>query len=395
MGSMGKQKLLIIPSCYPGQRHISGIFIENQATVLSQYYDVMVYVPQIHSLRKLLVEWFHANRHPTQRTTAFPVLQRHIFYTPKLPLALFCAYYLAIVQHDVKHIIATWGTPAIIHTHFTWPSGWVAMKVGTAHAIPVILTEHASYFANLLTSPTQKNLIHETLGRVNHIIAVSPALKEQIQHFYPHKPIEVIGNITETDFFVPLAEHEHAQSTDQQAMRFLTIGSLIERKGIHLLLQAAHMLMQHGRTAFELLIGGDGPERTRLEAMAHAYGLSERCRFLGMLTKHEVKYHMQRCDVFVLPSLHETFGVVLTEAMACGKPVIATRCGGPEFVVTPETGILINVADPAALADTMDRFMSHTHIFHAASIRQSVHERFGEEVFMRHISAIYAQVGMR
>lgn len=394
---MDKQKLLIIPSWYPGQRHNAGIFIENQVTVLAQHYDVMVYVPQIYSLRKLLVEWFLTTMHPAQGT-AFPVIQRHILYTPKLPLTLFCAYYLAVVRHDVKHILATWGRPALIHTHFTWPAGWAAMKAGTAHAIPIVLTEHAGYFGNLLQSPFQKRLVYETLGRVHHIIAVSPALKEQIQRFYSHKTIDVVGNIIETDFFVPLAEHEDRESiqtTQKQPLRFLCVATLNKGKGIHVLLEAAHMLMQRGRTAFELLIGGDGPERSRLEAMARAYGLSERCHFLGMLTKHEVKYHMQRCDVFVLPSLHETFGVVLTEAMACGKPVIATRCGGPEFVVAPDTGILIDAADPAALAGAMDGFLSQTYTFDASRIRQSVHERFGEEAFMRHMSAIYTEVCTR
>ena len=100
---------------------------------------------------------------------------------------------------------------------------------------------------------------------------------------------------------------------------------------------------------------------------------------------------MQQCDVFVHPSLSETFGVVLGEAMACGKPVIATRCGGPEFVVTAETGILVKSADARALADAMNGMISGQYVFDSRQIRRSVQDRFGAEAFMRDITAIYEQ----
>ena len=104
---------------------------------------------------------------------------------------------------------------------------------------------------------------------------------------------------------------------------------------------------------------------------------------------------MQECNVFVLPSLHETFGIVLGEAMACGKPVISTRCGGPEYVVTPDTGVLVDVANPVALADAMEAFISGRHSYDPQLVRRSVTERFGEEAFLRNISSIYEQVWAR
>jgi glycosyltransferase involved in cell wall biosynthesis len=98
---------------------------------------------------------------------------------------------------------------------------------------------------------------------------------------------------------------------------------------------------------------------------------------------------MQQCDVFVLPSLQETFGIVLGEAMSCGKPVIATRCGGPEYVVTPETGLLLNAADPVALADAMERFILGHINYDPTIIRQTIKERFGKEAYLNNISQVY------
>ena len=101
---------------------------------------------------------------------------------------------------------------------------------------------------------------------------------------------------------------------------------------------------------------------------------------------------MQNCDVFVLSSLHETFGVVVGEAMACGKPVISTRCGGPEFVVNEETGVLVDVAKPQALADAMADFISDRVSFDPQAVRTSVVNRFSPEVFVRNVSAVYEQL---
>ena len=126
--------------------------------------------------------------------------------------------------------------------------------------------------------------------------------------------------------------------------------------------------------------------------MAQQMGLSEKCRFLGSLAPSEVRNQMQQCDVFVLPSLQETFGIVLGEAMSCGKPVIATRCGGPEYVVTPETGLLVDAADPVALADAMERFILGHVKYDPKIIRQTVKERFGKEAYLDNISKVYDQL---
>jgi glycosyltransferase involved in cell wall biosynthesis len=87
--------------------------------------------------------------------------------------------------------------------------------------------------------------------------------------------------------------------------------------------------------------------------------------------------------------LHETFGVVLGEAMACGKPVISTRCGGPEFVVNEETGVMVDVANPQEMADAMADFISGRVSFAPEAVRNSVVSRFSPEVFVRKVTAIY------
>jgi glycosyltransferase involved in cell wall biosynthesis len=101
---------------------------------------------------------------------------------------------------------------------------------------------------------------------------------------------------------------------------------------------------------------------------------------------------MQWCDLFILPSLRETFGIVLGEAMACGKPVVATRCGGAEFLVTPETGQLVEPANPTLLADAIEQWASMRDSYDSVAIRKHIVDRFGESAFLQNVSAWYDRI---
>jgi glycosyltransferase involved in cell wall biosynthesis len=252
------------------------------------------------------------------------------------------------------------------------------------------MTEHAGPFSDLFKSEFQKSLIRETLTEVKRVIAVSPALAEQIRSFVPTVDVDIVGNVIRTDFFTPpedSPDHDHLP-----VRRFLSVALLEEAKGIEYLLQAIDLLIQRGVTSFEVYIGGDGSARPRLEQMAKKLGLSDKCHFLGFITRSMVRHWMRQCDVFVLPSLGETFGIVLGEAMACGKPVISTRCGGPDLLVAPETGFLVDVASAPALADAMEKFISQQITHDPHLIRKTIVARFGEEAFLHNISTIYSKV---
>jgi glycosyltransferase involved in cell wall biosynthesis len=151
-------------------------------------------------------------------------------------------------------------------------------------------------------------------------------------------------------------------------------------------------LVDKGFNSFELVIGGDGPIRQNLEDLAQTLGISNYCRFLGALNREQVREQMQDCDVFVLSSLRETFGIVVGEAMACGKPVIATRCGGPEFILNDQTGVLVDVANPQALAGAMEDFITDRVTFDPQTVRESVVTRFGPEALVRNLTAVYESV---
>lgn len=385
---MSRRKILLIASWYPTSHSpVNGIFIHDQAQALSQEYDVAVLAPRIAGWREMLHGKIGPRSQLQKEGNLLVSRERVLAPVPRAPVWAYRNWLPAAARGFAK-LLAQWGRPDLIHAQVVLPGGLSAVRLGKQHGIPVVLTEHTSPFsAHLKTAPLRR-WVQETLAQSNRVLAVSPALAQQIQAFDKTIEIHIVGNLINTDFFVPIkTERHHLGKT-----HFLSVGLLTPQKGINFLLQAAARLLQRGLTAFELIIGSDGPERPRLERLTQTLGLQDYCHFTGMLTREQVKQRMQQCDVFVLPSLHETFGLVLAEAMACGKPVIATRCGGPEFVVTPETGVLIDVANPEVLANAMANFITAPLDFDSQRVRQSVVERFGKEIFLSKISTVYEQV---
>jgi glycosyltransferase involved in cell wall biosynthesis len=145
---------------------------------------------------------------------------------------------------------------------------------------------------------------------------------------------------------------------DDGKIRFVYLGRLADWKGVQFLLDAFKIVADQFASA-ELEILGDGDQRKNLEEQARRLNLTGRVNFAGWLSPQEASKRLSRCDVFVLPSLHEVGGIVLLEAMAVGLPVIATDWGGPAQHVTDEAGIRVKPENPEqfvrGLADAMSR----------------------------------------
>ncbi len=385
-----RKKILILPSWYPNESDaISGVFIQEQALALAKEYDVAVLVPGMAAWRNV------GNPHAADKSTkeyqaGLPVYRE--FARPFIPHGPEPATYHTFqraAHNGFKKLLKEWGRPDVIHAHVVLPGGWSALNVGRSYSIPIVLTEHSGPFSMHLRTKLQRRLVRETLLNVGRIVAVSPSLAQQILAFEQGVGISVAGELVRTDFFITSS---NGAKVAKPATRFLFTGRLSEEKGVNHLLEAIYVLVQRGIGSFELVVAGDGPDRAKLEQITRSRGIADKCRFIGFLDRQQVRSWMQNSDFFILPSLHETFGIVLGEAMACGKPVIATRCGGPEFVVTDETGILVEVGSAEALADAMSDVISNSLRFDPAAVRASVVSRFGEEAFLRNISAVYEEL---
>lgn len=133
--------------------------------------------------------------------------------------------------------------------------------------------------------------------------------------------------------------------------RFVSIGRLLHWKGFHLGLQA--FAQAKLPEAIEYWIVGDGPERTRLQALAAQLGIAQRTKFWGKQSRQNTLEQLGQCSVLVHPSLHESGGLVCLEAMAAGRPVICLDWGGPALQVTADSGVKISVGPPEQVVQAL------------------------------------------
>jgi glycosyltransferase involved in cell wall biosynthesis len=195
----------------------------------------------------------------------------------------------------------------------------------------------------------------------------------------------------------PSAEPRSSRSTaaDRQ-VRFLFAGRLVGWKGVDILLDAfAHVTTQ---VPAQLEIIGDGPERARLQAQAARLEVADNVSFRGWLEPQDCASRMRACDVFVSASLQEAGGIAVLEAMACGRPVIASAWGGHLATVGDTAGILVGVSSRPGLvrglADAMIRLASDEDLRArlGAAGRRRVEARYDWDVLIEAVLGIYDQV---
>lgn len=168
------------------------------------------------------------------------------------------------------------------------------------------------------------------------------------------------------------------------------IGQL-RKKGIDLLLDA-FMDVKDVYPNVKLIIGGGGEGSEVLHQWIIERNLEKNVILLGALSRMETAEQMKLCNAFVLPSRYETFGVVYAEALACGKPVIGTRTGGPDSFVNDSNGILVDVGNTKQLSDAMIYMIKNFHLYDAESIRQGIVEQFSMAAISRQLMKVYKDI---
>jgi glycosyltransferase involved in cell wall biosynthesis len=215
------------------------------------------------------------------------------------------------------------------------------------------------------------------------VIALSDALAETAKQTAPELDIGVIPNGIDTDQFSPPERRDPKRTT-----RLITVARLLERKGIHTVLEA---IAKPTVLPVQLQIVGTGPYEAELREMVDQLGLDAQVRFLGYVPNEELPSYYRRSDIFVLPSATESFGLVFAEAMSCGLPIAASNVGGiPETVRDGIDGLLCPPDDPAALRQNIVQLMSSAEA--REDISNSQRQRILEHYPWQHIAARYADV---
>lgn len=241
----------------------------------------------------------------------------------------------------------------IIHGHYLFPAGAAAVEVGREYGIKTYITAHGSdMFEVYKKQPLMRSTIKKVLKGADVVLAVSNALRHEIIA----TGVKGISDKTRlswnsvdinkfsdgrNDYF----KREY-QLYDKPIVLF--VGNLIKRKNVDSLLEAKKI----SSTDYYLVVVGDGPLFKKLKKKVKEENIRD-VIFTG--SRDDVENIIPSCDVLILPSYSESFGLVLIEALACGKPVIGSDVGGITEIITKHVGLLVNPNKISSIAMAIDK----------------------------------------
>ncbi len=281
----------------------------------------------------------------------------------------------------------------LIHAHFMYPDGVVAARLARRLRIPAVVTEHTGWTRTFDAYPGVKAQVLRALDDVRLVLPVSASLQRNI--------VDVVGDLVECRVLpnvVDEATFTPAETDGQwDPHQLLFVGLIRHVKGLDVLIRAFAALAARRPKLHLVVIGGSfyrsyQRDEEAVRRLVAELGIEGRMRFAGQCSPAEVATAMRQSALLVVPSRRETFSAVTAEAIACGTPVVATRCGGPEEIITRETGLVVPVEDPAALATGIEEVLDCRATYDPHRLHHSVITRFGTAAIGRQIEAIYDEV---
>lgn len=375
--------VLLLPKWYPGRNDPQlGDFIRKQALAAGGFMRMSVlHVEGVRDQAEACVE--ELNEHDGAWELAVRYRASRARFAPARKAANLWRYWRSGMM-GWRRVLRERGMPDLLHAYIMIRPAVLAWQLSRRHGVPFIIAEQSSEYLDGTFSgkaAVVRSLSRFLCRRAKAIIAVSAHLGAALKAHRLCDRFAVVPNV------VPGLDR--ALPPRGEAGHFMMVADLVDRtKNVSGVLRALANARQRDG-CLSLTVIGDGPDRTLLERIVHDLGLVGHVRFLGRLANAQVLDHMSAAFAVIINSNVETFSVVTGEALAQGKPVIATRCGGPEAFITEENGRLIEPRDDAALAAAMTDFVAMAEAWDPARIRDTVGDRFGTEAVGRSLTKAY------
>jgi len=245
----------------------------------------------------------------------------------------------------------------VVHAFFAFPSGWLCYR--TANALPYIISLRGSdvpgYNVRLgLDYKLLSGLFRKIWDGAALTVANSKGLRKLALEFMPNLDIRVISNGVDTEQFRPPQER-----APTGLLKLLTVCRLISRKRIDLLIKAVADAKKLGHD-LRLNIAGDGNLLEPLRRLADELGVAETVNFMGRVGAEQMAQVYQENDIFIMSSAHEGMSNAMLEAMACGLPIVTTRCEGVEELIA-DNGVVVEDQGPEAIAAAIIKLAGDPH----------------------------------
>lgn len=380
--------VLIVPSWYKTpEQPVYGSFFEEQArALLKRENKVGILFPEFSAFsdkESSLKEFYDDDGLPTYR----------IRFKARIPR------WRTFNYHDFRREILFFfnqyvnenGYPDMIHAHTTLFGGIAAEYIHQKTSIPFVITEHYTPFiTGDITNKTDLKISERIFKKAGQANVVSSTFKKDLSAklHLPADLFHVIHNMVNPIFF---EDNSIRKMIKGQPIRLFTNSYLLPRKNHKLMLDAFRIFLKSYPES-EFVIGGNGPLKNELVSQATALGIADKVRFAGLLNRNEVRDELNKCHIFLLASTYETFGVVLIEALAVGRPVVTTDSGGPRDIVTEKNGYIVTSWKPEDYAEKLLQLVDQYSSYNQNEISADCRQRFGEDKIITEIQESYYRV---
>ncbi|MCK5037823.1 MAG: glycosyltransferase family 4 protein [Thermoplasmata archaeon] len=353
------KNLLIITSRYPHPHDsVSSVFVYSQIEELKNYFEKVVVISTTPYTPKVLSKKLEPKRKRDSLAEDYKYGNVEVYFTKDIVLPSKTSKQKkgkAGYKSVVKILDKINFDPDIIHAHFTWPSGYIAMELKKHLRKPFILTAHGYDVYDLpFRDDYYNDVVKNVLTSADHIITVSQNNKDILINKLNASPekISIIQNGYDPKKFKHMDKKECriklGLPIDKKIV--ISIGNLLPVKGHIYLIEAAKDIIKE-RKDIVFVITGEGPERKPLENSIEEFGLDDYFILTGSKPHKQIPFWMGASDIIVLPSLNEGVPTVLFEAQASGKPVIGTSVGGiPDIINEEKLGTVVSPGDSGQLS---------------------------------------------
>jgi len=289
-----------------------------------------------------------------------------------------------------KVLLKATSVPDLVLLNVIFPAGIYVLWLHYIKKLPFIVQEQWSgYYPEdgNYKGFTMRIVTELCVKHAKAILVVSNKLEQNMNTHRLKNTYIKIGNVVDTDLFVPLAHHGIVP------FKFVHVSTINDKeKNISGIIQAAHFL-HHKNISFRIDIVGDGPERDTFEALAQQYQLLNKViYFHGFKLPQEVANIMAQAHCFILNSNYEGLPCVLLEAMSCGIPVISTKVGAVPEIIDHKQGVLIKPNDAKKLCLAMEDMISSYSQYSSSYIRTKIIEKYSYPAIAKDFNIIFNSV---
>lgn len=386
--------VLLMPSWYKTPEHpINGTFFEEHARMLQKKgYQVGVFCPTYEgsfNLKKSFAQFFKKNQPKDFEDNGIPTMYLKInalFPSRFQKLNYWFAGFMAYIKY--KQYKKQFGKPDFIHGFSVFTAGWITRYISKKENLNYIFTENTNSIINskwITTNEVTREVVKKTFSDAKAVQLKSSFFKQALieKHSISPNNVVIIPN-----FVTPMFYQTFIAKEKSSPFIILYIASLDYRKQQQLLLEAIVLVRKKGYDV-KLNLIGDGSIKNELVKYAEENGIQQIVVFMGNQNRETVKKEIDEAHLIVSASKHETFGLSIIEAFACGRPVVSIDSGGPRDTVNSLNGILVKENTADKLAEAIVLVINNYEKFNQENIRMECFQKYTEDSVFYMFEPIY------